>query len=167
MTNLKEIDKICAEYNNDVELIENKIKSLQSRRCRLKKLKNSSDYQDEMTNLLQFEQVLKEAKATLVPKEKFVTEYDENDIKVLDFDETRKAIKSIQSKKCLSIQYGQLDEELKAVAIEKMLKEHLATVKPVEDSYIRKSDLMTIIETIQNDITISRELILEHLQKLI
>ena len=164
---LKDIKTICEEYGNSVELIENKIKSLQSRRCRLKKMKNSADYEEEMTKLLQYEQVLKEAKATLVPKKKFVTDFDESDINVLDFDETRKAIKSIQSKKCLSQQYGQEDEYQKSLKIEEMLKKHLETVKPVEDSYLRKSDLITIIETIENDITITREQILEHLKNLI
>lgn len=164
---LKDIKKVCEEYNNSVELINNKIKSLQSRRCRLKKFKNSSEYQDEMTQLLQYEQILKEAKSTLVPKKKFVTEYNQEDINKLDFDETRKALKSIQSKKCLSQQYGQEDEYLKAENIESMLKEHLQNVKPLDDSYIRKTDLQTVIETIENDITIDRELILEHLKNLI
>lgn len=167
MNNLKDIKAICDEFNNNVLLIERKLKSVQSIKCNLKKQKKVDNYDQLMTDILQYEQLLKEAKYSLQPKKKFVTDYSIEDIKVLDFDETRKAIKSIQSKKCLSFQFGQDDEVEKAERIEKLLKDHLETVKPVDESYIRKTDLITIIETIENDITMTNDLILKHLKELI
>lgn len=163
---LKDIEAARKEHGDSVSSITAKIKSLQSQRCRLKKFKDLEKYETVMTNLLKEEQILKEAKSSLEPKKKFVTEFNKSDVDRLDYDESRKALKSIQSKKCLSIQYGQEQEVQKAISIENLLKEHLEKVKPVEQSYIRRTDLNTIIEMIENDKTMTSSLILEHLKNL-
>lgn len=170
MTDLKEIEKVAKSFNNDVELVSKELKRLQSVKCRLKKFKGRSDYDVKMTEVLRQEQVLKEVRSLLDPKEKPVTMYTEEDVKKLDFDETVKAIKSIQSKKCLTRwltdEDGNNDEYKNACKIESWLNEHKKEVKPVDDAYIRRSDLQTIIDTIESSGSLSQEKILELLKSL-
>ena len=125
----------------------------------------------EMTEVLKYEQILKEARQLLDPKEKPVTQYEQKDVDQLDYDETIKAIRSIQSKKTLSKWLtdieGDNDEYRKAVEIEKMLIERRNNIKPVDNEYIRKTDLQTIIDTIEGSGNLSQEKVVELLKKLI
>jgi hypothetical protein len=124
-----------------------------------------------MNEVLRYEQVLKEARQLLDPKEKPVTEYDQIDINQLDYDETVKAIRSIQSKKTLTrwltTEEGNNDEFRKAVEIEKMLIIRREQIKPVDELNIRKTDVQTIIDTIESSGNLSQEKILELLKNLI
>lgn len=167
MTDLRMIEKKADELGRDMETVIKEIKRVQSAKCRLKKFKGRSDYDAKMTKILQEEEVLKEVRQLLDPKEKPVTMYTEEDVKMLDFDETVKALKSIQSKKCLT-KYDPDNQEgyKKACEIETWLNEHKKTVKPVDTAYIRRTDLQTIIDTIKetNDIKVST--ILEMLENL-
>ena len=164
MTNLTNIEKVVEKFGNDVELIKKELKRIQSVKCRLNKMKGKSTYESDMKKVLEEEEILKQARRMLEPKEKFVTEYDEEDVARLDYDETMKAIKSIQSKKTLTKYLttveGDNDEYRNACRIEKMLLEHKATVQPVENSLIRKTDLVTIIDAIKLDPDMSHERIL-------
>ena len=170
MTNLKEIEKVAREFNNDVDLVSKEIKRLQSVKCRLKKFKNRSVYDLKMTEVLQQEEVLKEVRNLLNPKEKPVTMYVKEDVDRLDYDETVKALKSIQSKKCLTRwltgKDGDNDEYRNACKIEDLLNEHKKEVSPVDNAYIRRSDLQVVIETIENNLNLSNEKILELLKDL-
>ena len=170
MTNLKEIEKVAREFNNDVDLVSKEIKRLQSVKCRLKKFKGRSDYDLKMTEVLQQEQVLKEVRSLLDPKEKPVTMYVKEDVDRLDYDETVKALKSIQSKKCLTRwlteKDGDNDDYKRACQIEDWLNEHKKEVSPIDDAYIRRSDLQTIIDTIKSSGKLSQERILELLESL-
>lgn len=169
--NLKDVEKKANELGNDVLKVATELKRIQSVKCRLKKQKFKSTYEAEMTKVLQEEQLLKEVRNLLVPKEKTVTTYEQSDIDLLDYDETIKAIKSIQSKKTnsrwLTPIEGDNDEYRNAVRIEQMLLEHKQQVKPVDETMIRKSDLMTIIETIESTKDLSQERVLELLKSLI
>lgn len=171
MTNLTNIEKVVEKFNNDVELIKKELKRVQSVKCRLNKMKGKSTYEAEMKKVLEEEETLKQARRMLEPKEKFVTEYDEEDVARLDYDETMKAIKSIQSKKTLTkyltTTEGDNDEYRNACRIEKMLLEHKSSVQPVENSLIRKTDLVTIIDTIKLDPEMSQERIVELLEGLL
>lgn len=171
MTNLKEIEKVANEFNNDLEKVEKAIKSIQSVKCRLKKQKFKSTYEAEMSEVLKKEQILKEVKSLLSPKEKFVTDYEKSDIEILDYDQTIKAIKSIQSKKYhtrwLTPEEGNNDEYRKACQIEQMLLEHKDNIKPIDETTIRKTELITIIDTIKSNKDLSQERIVELLESLI
>lgn len=171
MTNLKQVEKVVKEFNNDEMLIAKELKRIQSVKCRLKKQKGKSTYEKEMTEVLKYEQILKEAKNLLNPKEKFVTDYNQDDVNQLDYDETIKAIRSIQSKKTLTKWLTDIecdnDEYRKAVEIEKMLIERRNNIKPVDNEYIRKTDLQTIIDTIESSGSLSQEKVVELLKKLI
>ena len=171
MTNLKEIEKIASKFENDVELIGKELKRIQSVKCRLKKQKGKSSYEKEMTETLQYEQILKEARNLLNPKEKPVTMYDQKDVDQLDYDETIKAIRSIQSKKTLSKWLtdieGDNDEYRKACEIEKMLVERRNQIKPVDNESVRKTEVQTIIDTLESSGKLSQEKVIELLKNLV
>lgn len=170
MTNLKEVEKIAERFGNDVDALAQELKRVQSLKCRLKKQKGKKTYEDEMTEVVKYEQVLKEARQLLDPKEKPVTMYEQADVDQLDYDETIKAIRSIQSKKTLSKWLtdaeGDNDEYRKAVEIEKMLVERRESIKPVDNEYVRKTDLQTIIDTIEESGKLSQAKIVELLKGL-
>ena len=124
-----------------------------------------------MAETLAAEQLLKEARQLLDPKEKHVTQYDQADVDQLDYDETIKAIRSIQSKKVLSKWLttiaGDNDEYRNAERIEKMLIERREMIKPVDENNVRKTEIQTIIDTIESSGKLSQEKIVELLKNLI
>ena len=170
MTNLKEIEKVASKFDNDVEKVRKELKRIQTVKHRLKRQKGKSSYQSEMTEVIRYEQVLKEARQLLDPKKKPVTMFEQADVDKLDYDETIKAIRSIQSKKSLSKwitdKEGDNDEYRKACMIEKMLIARRESIKPVDNEYVRKSDVQTIIDTIESSGKLSQEKILELLKSL-
>lgn len=169
-TNLKEIEKVAKKFNNDAEAVAKELKRVQSLKCRLKKQKGRKSYQQEMSDVLRYEQVLKEVRQLLNPKEKPVTMYTQEDVDKLDYDETVKAIRSIQSKKVLTKWLtdveGDNDEYRSACKIEKMLIARRESTKPVDNEYVRKTDVQTIIDTIESSGDLSQERILELLKSL-
>lgn len=171
MTNLKEVEVISKKFNENVEDISRELKRIQSIKCRLKKQKGKSSYEKEMEETLKYEQVLKEARQLLEPKEKSVTMYTQEDVDQLDYDETIKAIRSIQSKKTLTKWLNEVegdnDEYRKACEIEKMLVERRDSTKPIDNGHIRKTDLQTIIDTIEDSGKLSQEKIVELLKGLL
>lgn len=171
MTNLKQIEAISKKFGDDVLEIAKELKRVQSIKCRLKKQKGKSSYEKEMTETLKYEQTLKEARQLLEPREKFVTEYTQKDVDQLDYDETIKAIRSIQSKKTLTkwltTEEGNNDEFKKACEIEKLLIERREQIKPVDNEHVRKTDVQTILDTIESSGNLSQEKIVELLKGLV
>lgn len=169
-TNLKEVERVAAELGS-VEAVAKELKRVQSIKCRLKKQKGKSTYEAEMTEVIKKEQILKEARQLLDPKEKPVTQYEQADVDQLDYDETIKAIRSIQSKKTLSrwltTVEGDNDEFRNAVRIEKMLVERREMIKPVDENNVRKTEIQTIIDTIEGSGKLSQAKIVELLKSLI
>lgn len=169
-TNLKEVEKVANELKT-VENVNRELKRIASVKCRLKKQKGRADYSDKMTEILRQEQILKEAKNLIDPKEKPVTMYEQADVDQLDYDETIKAIRSIQSKKTLSrwltTTEGDNDEFRNAEKIEKMLLERRKIIKPVDDANVRKTEIQTIIDTIESSGDVSQKQILELLKGLV
>lgn len=171
MTSLKEIEKVAANLNNDLDEIAKELKRVQSIKCRLKTQKGKASYEKEMEEVLKYEQVLKEARNLVEPKKKPVTEFTKEDVEKLDYDETTKAILSIQSKKTrtkwLTTEEGNNDEYRKACEIEKLLIDRREQIKPVDDEHVRKTDVKTIIETMESSGNLSQDQIKELLKKLI
>lgn len=169
-TNLKEVEKKANELKT-VEAVAKELKRVQSTKCRLKKQKGKSSYEQEMNEVLREEQLLKEARQLLDPKEKPVTMYEQEDVDSLDYDETIKAIRSIQSKKTLTrwltTVEGDNDEFKNAEKIEKMLIERREKIKPVDENNVRKTEVQTIIDTIESSGKLSQEKIVELLKKLV
>lgn len=160
-----------AQEFTTIEDVKKAQKRVASVKCRLKKQKAKKTYEVEMAAILAEEQLLKEVKDYMEPKKQVVTKMSQADINDLNYDETIRAIKSIQSKKCL-VQYITEDpkdnvELQEAIAIENMLKAHRETIKPIEDTVVKKSDINDLIESLSNgDTEISKEYILEQLMKL-
>ena len=168
---LKDVEKVAKMYKN-VEEVKKAIRSIQSKKSRLKKQKHRSDYDQLMTELLQKEQLLKEVRDYLQPKKKPVTQYTWDDIQKLNYEETLRAIKSIQSKKCL-VQHATPNiednvEYQKACEIERMLQEHKKNIKPIDQTVIKKSDLHNLVEHLQTlGETISTEYVVNLLKELL
>ena len=89
----------------------------------------------------------------------------------LDYDETVKALRSIQSKKTLTrwltTVEGDNDEFRNAEKIEKMLIERRSLIKPVDNEFVRKTEVQMIIDTIESSGKLSQERILELLKTLV
>jgi len=166
---LKRIESV--EELHDIESLNRELKRIQSVKCRLKKQKGRSDYQSIMTEVLQYEEVLKEARQLLNPREKNVTNFTQEDVNILDYDSTIKAIRSIQSKKTLTrwitTEEGNNDEFRSACEIEKMLISHRNSIKPIEDGFVRKSDIVTIVTTIEESGKITTKKVVELLKSLL
>ena len=167
--NLKAVEAKVAEFNGSVDAINAKLKSLQSQKSRLKKQKERKDYEVKMQTVLAEEQLLKEARQHLEPKSIPVTEMTAADIALLTYDDTVRAIKSIQSKKCL-IQFDPdaKTEYAKTLEIEEMLKDHRETVKEHSDNLIKKSAINDLIQHLeQQDTKIAKDYIVQLLTELI
>lgn len=151
---LKAVEAKAAELNYDLEAVKKAIKSVQSAKHRLGKQKSRKDYDAKMLEILAKERLLVEVRQLLDPKEKPTTQYEQEDVDKLDYDEVVKALKSIQSKKTLSKYISDVpcenDEYRNACRVEEMLKARREILQPVDNEHIRKSDLQTIIETIES-----------------
>ena len=169
-TNLKKVEEKAKELGT-VEAVAKELKRVQSMKCRLKKQKGKSTYEQEMQEVLKQEQLLKEARQLLDPKEKPTTQYTQEDVDSLDYDETIKAIRSIQSKKTLSrwltTVEGDNEEFKNAEKIEKMLIARREMIKPVDENNVRKTEIQTIIDTIESSGKLSQEKVVELLKKLV
>lgn len=167
---LKNVEMKAVELGNDIEAVKKELKRVASVKCRLIKQKGLPDYEQKLEAVLKEEQLLKEVRSYITGSKKTVTTFEQEDVDQLTYDETVKALKSIQSKKSLTRwlteNEGDNDEFRSACRIEGMLKGHLETVKPIEDNTIRKSDLQNVISTIESTGTISTEKILEMLKSL-
>ena len=168
---LKNVEMKAIELGQDMEVVKKELKRVASVKCRLLKQKGLPNYEEKMREVLEEEQLLKEVRTYLVGTRKTVTTYNQEDVDQLTYDETVKALKSIQSKKSLTrwltTTDGDNDEFRNAVRIENMLKEHMKSVKPIEDNTIRKSELQNVIDTIETTGEISTEKILEMLKELV
>ena len=167
---LKKVEEKAKELKT-LENVARELKRIQSIKCRLKKQKGRSDYAEVMAETLAAEQLLKEVRQLLSPKKKPVTQYTQEDVDQLDYDETIKAIRSIQSKKTLTRWLttieGDNDEFRNAERIEKMLIERREKIKPVDENSVRKTEIQTIIDTIESSGKLSQKQVVELLKKLI
>ena len=168
---MKNIQKIAKKYKN-VEEVRKAIRSVQTQKSRLKQQKNREDYDEKMTKILQKEQILKEVRDYFNPKPIPVPKMTKSDIELLNYDETQKAIKSIQSKKC-NVQHATENindnvEYQKACQIESWLLEHKENIKPIEQTVVRKSDINDLIQHLRNqDTKIETEYIINLLEELL
>lgn len=171
MIKVKDIEKKAIELGEDLETVKRELKRVASVKCRLLKQKGRPDYEQALEEVLKEEQLLKEVRTYITGSKKTVTTFEQDDIDALTYDETVKAIKSIQSKKSLTRwqndREGDNDDFRAACKIEEMLKSHLTTVRPVDDNMVRKSDIQSVIDTIEATGEISTEKVLEMLKSLI
>jgi hypothetical protein len=161
------INELKEKFDN-LEKAKKELRNIQTIKCRFRKMKSRSDYDKKMAEILQYEQSVKELVNFFEPKKTFVTQMTAEDIANLNFDETLKAIKSIQSKKCNTQYDDDKTDYNKACEIEKMLLEHKETVKPIEETVVKKSTIQNLInhlEVVENE-AVTKEYVIELLQKI-
>ena len=163
---LKMLEQLKKDYQT-VEEAKKALRCVQSKKCRFAKKKDREDYEEVMTSLLQKEQSLKELVKFYEPKKVFVTQFTQEDVDVLNYEETMKTIKSIQSRKCNTNYEDTLDEYEKVCQIEQMLLKHKKEVKPVEQSVVRKSQVQNLISHLETQKKVSKKEMIEYLQRLI
>lgn len=160
------IKEMSKSYN--LESAKKALKSVQSKKCRFKKQKAREDYKSTMATILQDEQNLKEIIQYLSPKRQFVTTMTNVDIDLLNYDETVRAIKSIQSKICLSQHYEDKVQFNEAIKIQDMLLEHKKNTKPIEETVVKKSTLNNLIRHLQDqDQEIDKDYLINLIQEII
>jgi seryl-tRNA synthetase len=135
MSNAKRLEEISKE-----------LRSVQSAKHRLNKQKLRKDYEQKIKEVTAKENALQVERRQLQPLKSTVTTITDEEISLLSFDETVKAIKSIQSKKC-NTQYDEdLTEHKSALAIEEKLIAHRASMKPGDRRSIAVSQLQELLE---------------------
>lgn len=163
LANISELAKLFDETT-----IIQEIKNIQSIKCNFKKKKTRSDYELTMTRILKKEQVLKEIKNYIIPKKVFVTNMSLEQIQDLNYDETIKAIKSIQSKKCNTQGLLNQSEYEKALIIEGWLLEHKNNLKPIVNTNINKSSIHNLINNLETlNKKVERDYVINELKKLL
>lgn len=169
--NVKDVEMKAIEIGHDIDVLKRELKRVASVKCRLLKQKGRPDYELALEEVLKEEQLLKEVRTYIVGSKKVATTFTKEDIEKLTYDEARKARRTIQSKKSntrwLTSVEGDNDEYRNACKIEEMINEHLKTVKPIEDNTVRKSEIQSIIDTIESTGKISIEKVLEMLKELV
>jgi hypothetical protein len=139
------------ELQTKLAKISLQLKSLQSRKCRLRHDHRSSSKQ-LLTALLVEEDNLKQLRLQLSPKDTTTTTFTDEDIDKLSLQATRNAIRSIQSKKSLTRWLttidGDNDEYRHATTIEAKLKLHLSKLEPTK---VIVGDIITNIDNLTKD----------------
>lgn len=165
---MNNVELKAQELNNDMNEVKRELKRIASVKSRLKRQRGKSTYEVEMNEVLQYEELLKEVRNLLCGGQKSVPQYTMEDIQVLSYDETIRAIKSIQSKKSLTKWLtpieGDNDEYRNACRIEQMLREHKDTLQPSGGSTVLKEKLQSILD---NQETLSKEDILQIISELV
>ena len=151
---------------NGMDEVKRELKRIASVKSRLKKQKGKANYESEMQKVIAQENELKAMRDSISGGSKSVPQYTIEDVQSLSYDETIKAIKSIQSKKSLTKWLtdveGDNDEYRNACKVEQMLRAHKETLQP--SSVSLKENLQSIID-MQEELT--KEEIIQKLQSLL
>ena len=153
MTDMRAVIETAANLDNNIENVNRELKRLASVKCRLKKMPGRSDFQANMTAVLQQEELLKNVRAYLNGPRKNVNTVTQEDVDRMTLDETMKAIKAIQSKKYhtkwLTNNPGDNDDYREACRIEEMLKKHRDIMAPRVTGHISRNELLDFIGIIR------------------
>lgn len=165
---MNNVEMKAQELNNDMNEVKRELKRVASIKSRLKRQQGKATFEQEMNEVLQYEELLKDVRLYLNGSNKSVPQYTEEDIQVLSYDETIRAIKSIQSKKSLSKWLtpieGDNDEYRNACRVEELLRAHKETLQPSGSNSVSRNDLQTIVDMSEE---LSKEEIVEMLKNLL
>lgn len=166
---MNKVELKAQELNNDMNEVKRELKRIASVKSRLKRQRGKSTYEVEMNEVLQYEELLKEVRTLICGGgQKSVPQFTEDDIKELTYDETVRAIKSIQSKKSLTKWLtpieGDNDEYRNACRVEDMLRSHKDTLQPCGTSTVLKDKLQVIVDSSGD---LSKEELIEKLRELL
>lgn len=170
MIDMTAITAKAAAFDYDVERINKELKRIASVKCRLKKFPNKRSFNEEMTAILQEEELLKCAKSYVSGPRKNVNTITQSEVDLLSLDETMKALRAIQSKKChtkwLTTTPGDNDEYREACRIEQMLKDHRDALAPIKIGSVSKSDLKSLTASLRLCSDLSVEECLRRIEEL-
>jgi len=163
------VEMKAQELNNDMNEVKRELKRVASIKSRLKRQQSKSTFEQEMSEVLQYEGLLKEVRSHLSNgSSKSVPQYTEEDVQQLSYDETIRAIKSIQSKKSLSKWLtpieGDNDEYRNACRVEDLLRAHKETLQPSDTNSVSKNDIQSIIDMSEE---LSKDELIEMLKNLV
>lgn len=165
---MSNVELKAKELNNDMNEVKRELKRVASIKSRLKRQQGKSTFEQEMKEVLQYEELLKDVRSHLTNSSKSVPQYNEEDIQVLSYDETIRAIKSIQSKKSLSKWLtpieGDNDEYRNACRVEELLRKHKETLQPSGINSVSRNDIQTIVDMSEE---LSKDEIIEMLKGLL
>lgn len=162
---LKKVQATRKAFNDDLEAVKSKLRSIQSQKSKLIRHKSTADYDQKLATILEQEQLLKEVRSILEPKKTPVTQMTQADIKKLDYNSAMNARRSIQSTKCLS--FDDPEKKTKCEQIEKMLTEHINSIKPIDDGLVRKSEIQAVINAVETADKMSKAEYIKLLKKLL
>lgn len=166
---MNKVELKAQELNNDMNEVKRELKRVASIKSRLKRQCGKSTYESEMKEVLQLEELLKEVRSHLMGSTtKSVPQYTLEDVQDLSYDETVRAIKSIQSKKSLTkwltTVEGDNDEYRNACRVEEMLKAHKELLQPSTGGVVSKSVIQSIVDDSDE---LSKEELIEMLRNLL
>jgi hypothetical protein len=151
-----------------LEKISQELRNLQSLKSRLNKQKNRPDFDSKMNDILSEINLLQQERKALQPPKKFVTNFTQEDVNNLGYDEVVRAIKSIQSKICLTQHSDDQTEYQAAKEIEQKLIDRRAEIKPTDRRVVPVSKLLALRELVEEDSTrINQEWLLQKLAEII
>lgn len=159
---MNNVEMKAQELNNDMNEVKRELKRVASIKSRLKKQRGKASYEQEMQEVLQYEELLKDVRSHIAGDTvKAVPQYTLEDVQELSYDETIRAIKSIQSKKSLSKWLtdvaGDNDEYRNACRVEELLRAHKEMLQPEGSNVVRKSVLQTLVD--ESDALTKEELV--------
>lgn len=148
---MNSVEMKAQELNNDMNEVKRELKRIASVKSRLKKQRGKASYEVEMNEVLQYEELMKNVRNYIAGSvTKAVPQYELEDVQGLSYEETIRAMKSIQSKKSLSKWLtdvaGDNDEYRNACRVEEMLKAHKDMLRPESSSVIRRSVLQEVVD---------------------
>lgn len=164
MTNIDmtQIATKAAELNYDMTNLNRALKRVASAKTRLNHAPGLPNYNEKMAAVLAEEQLLKNVRAFMSEPKKTVRDLTAEDIAAMDYDETCKAIRAIQTKKthtkyaedCKRDENGMFipgsgEMYKEACRIEDMLKEHREELQPMGTVRFSKAALRELIANLR------------------
>lgn len=162
MTDMTAIVTKAEELNNDLTDVQRELKRVASIKCRLKKMPGRKSYQEEMTAILQEEQLIKNVRDYLSTPKRTINTITQDDIDAMTYDEVSKAIRAVQSKKTHTKWAEDCEKDESglyvpgsgksykdACELERKLMARRDCVKPTDEGTIRKNDLRSLLDELK------------------
>lgn len=160
MIDMRKVVAAANDLDNSIENVNRELRKIATIKCRVKKSPGRSDFQENLTNILQKEELLKNVKSYLSGPRKTVFNLTQEEIDVMDIEEVIRAIKSIQSKKThtkwQTTNPGDNDEYREACRVENMLKARRAQLEPKVTGVMSRVKLLAYLEVLRicDDLTV-------------
>lgn len=126
--------------------IYSRLRSISSAKTRLKKNSRLPSNVVKLSELLLEEDTLQQERRNIKEPKKTFTTLTSEEIQLLDYEETRRAIESIRSKKSNTRHMEDQSEYNSATTIETLLVAHRSTLAPARNDSVKLSTLHELLE---------------------